>query len=316
VEPQRTEGAVPGTAGTGRVVVGLDGSAGARTALVWGVVEAARRGTDVQVVTAFAADYYWTDAYLFDPQRLDTARTDTEARARKVVDEVRGDEYVAAAGASAVEVDVTVVAGAAADQLVDIATPDDLLVLGSRGRGAVKGAVLGSVALRCVMHGRGPVVVVPHGWSPRAGSPATVVVGFDASPAARLALTAGLGEAGLRGARVEVVTAFETAGPWVDLHAAGGRSIDEAREVIQAQASQAVADAMGGALGPNVEVLAVEGPPAAALVSRSRDADLVVIGSRGHATLPGLVLGSVALRTVARASCPVMVVHPRAGAGG
>jgi nucleotide-binding universal stress UspA family protein len=40
-------------------------------------------------------------------------------------------------------------------------------------------------------------------------------------------------------------------------------------------------------------------------------ADLVVVGSRGHATLPGLLLGSVALKLLHGCPCPVVVVQPR-----
>ena len=45
------------------------------------------------------------------------------------------------------------------------------------------------------------------------------------------------------------------------------------------------------------------------LVAAARGADLLVVGSRGHVTLPGRLLGSVSEHVAARASCPVVVVR-------
>jgi nucleotide-binding universal stress UspA family protein len=56
-------------------------------------------------------------------------------------------------------------------------------------------------------------------------------------------------------------------------------------------------------LAPVAKVIARE--------ARRIGADLVVVGSRGHATLPGLLLGSVALKLLHGCPCPVAVVHPR-----
>lgn len=65
-----------------RIVVGIDGSDGARAALVWALTEAAARSAPVEVVTAFPVDFYWTDAYLLDTRRIEAIRADTEARSR------------------------------------------------------------------------------------------------------------------------------------------------------------------------------------------------------------------------------------------
>jgi len=53
------------------------------------------------------------------------------------------------------------------------------------------------------------------------------------------------------------------------------------------------------------------GDPAGRIIDQARDrkADLVVMGSRGHGRLAGLVLGSVAQKVVSHAPCPVTVVR-------
>ena len=57
-----------GARGSARVVVGVDGSPGASAALVWALAEAARSGADVEVVSAFPVDDYWTYPLLADPR--------------------------------------------------------------------------------------------------------------------------------------------------------------------------------------------------------------------------------------------------------
>lgn len=302
--------AEPGGSARPRIVVGVDGSPAARTALAWALTAAARRAADVEVVAAFAVDLYWIDAYLLGPEALGEVRADTEQRARAMVAEVRSDPAVAGVpGAAETTVDVVVLAGRAAENLVQRAESADLLVVGSRGRGGVRSTLLGSVALHVSAHAGCPVVVVHT--PPSSPSSGTVVVGLDDSDHARAALLTAVQEAGRTGNRVDAVLAYEAPNYWSDLAPVMGPGLGETREQALKRGEAIVSDVLGPdpLLRGTVRVVAVEGAPGEALVRHAADAALLVVGSRSRSQLRGMMLGSVALHCVVHAACPVLVVH-------
>ena len=71
----------------------------------------------------------------------------------------------------------------------------------------------------------------------------------------------------------------------------------------------AISDALSEEDAARVVRHLVEGHPARMLVRQAADADLLVIGSRGHGGLAGILVGSVGLHLLAHATCPVVVVH-------
>ncbi len=292
-----------------RIVVGVDGSPGGRAALVWALAAAARSGAEVEVVSAVPVDP-WAAPYLLDVAGVEAVRSDTEARLRASVAEAMGDPAVeSVARDGAVPVHVTVAPGDPAEALVVRAGDAGLLVVGSRGRGAVKGALLGSVALHCAAHAPCPVVVVHPGGS---ASAPRVVVGIEDSPVARATLREAVAHARRLGAGVEAVLVCQPVTYWSDATVPAppvGESLADAR----ARADRIVTDVLGPGPYPDVEVDVEIGAPGDVLVRRSAGAGLLVVGSRSRSRLTGLALGSVALHCVVHASCPVLVVlHDRA----
>jgi nucleotide-binding universal stress UspA family protein len=138
-----------------------------------------------------------------------------------------------------------------------------------------------------------------------------VVVGVDGSAesVAALAWAARYGSAS--GARVRALLAWHYPG------AVGGPPIEKAPESVHAQTEQqmratldeAVAKACPGEAPAGVETSIVYGHPAQVLIDASKEADLLVVGSRGHGAWHGMLVGSVSIHCVTGASCPVVVVR-------
>jgi nucleotide-binding universal stress UspA family protein len=142
-----------------------------------------------------------------------------------------------------------------------------------------------------------------------------IVAGVDGSDGSREALRWAVDEGRLRGARVVALHAWElplapaavSPAPRLDLVGAVTELHERALQLVTAL----VEEVAGGDSTIAVEPVALEGPAAPALIDAARDADLLVVGSRGHGGFTGLLLGSVSQQCVHHAPCPV-VVHRRA----
>lgn len=282
---------------TSRIIaVGVDESEGAAHALRWAVADAARRGATVRAVMA------WT--YLDQPARPGTARHFDpgfgEAAARAVLDDILHERLGDAADA----LERIAVNDHAGPALVGQAHDADLLVVGARGLGLVKSAVLGSVSNYCLHHASTPVAIIgTHAAETIAESVGPVVVGTDGSPAADVALAWAIDDAIARRATLQIVVAWSLpvtgAVPMIDMapFAAG------AEEVL----ARAVAAAHDAGVG-RVKGATTCGNPGQALVAASVGASVTVVGTRGHGGFASLLLGSTSQQVAAHAESPVVVV--------
>lgn len=142
-----------------RIVVGVDGSPGARAALEYALRDAARRDASVEVVAAYAPPEYWAPFYGVEPA---ISAEDVRERVREDTAETVGavTGQLAEALPRMPPVTITASAGVAADALLHAAEGAELLVVGSRGHGGFSSMLLGSVSLQCVLHAPCPVTVV------------------------------------------------------------------------------------------------------------------------------------------------------------
>ena len=144
-----------------------------------------------------------------------------------------------------------------------------------------------------------------------------IVVGVDSSASAKAALRFALEEAHLRGARVRVVHAWQFRPPYgrsVGVEGVPlvlGANLDGYSRAASAELDAIVAEAALGAGGFGIEKRVEQGDPATVLIDQSRDADLLVVGSRGHGGFASLLLGSVSQVCAQHAACPVVIVRGR-----
>ncbi|MFA9446081.1 universal stress protein [Egicoccus sp. AB-alg6-2] len=143
----------------------------------------------------------------------------------------------------------------------------------------------------------------------------TIVVGVDGSERSTAALRWAVEEARLRNAQVEAVYVLDMPGMMASGYTDGlvnpdvlDNAIVGAREEAQRALDEAIADVEAGEVTIRRLVVDDRGP-ADALVERSRDAALLVVGSRGLSGFRELVLGSVSRQAANHAHCPVVIIR-------
>lgn len=144
-----------------------------------------------------------------------------------------------------------------------------------------------------------------------------LVVGVDGSKTASSAVRWAAKEAALRGAKLDLVSAWEVSSPSVGFGLGLAEISDEMLKGLEQNAEEIAATAAGVARDESpdiaIETRTVEGQPAEVLVEAARDADLLVVGSRGMGGFRELLLGSVSQQCAHHATCPVVIVrhaHP------
>jgi nucleotide-binding universal stress UspA family protein len=143
--------------------------------------------------------------------------------------------------------------------------------------------------------------------------PRRYVVGVDGSAASIEALRWAVTEARAHGGAVRAVLVWEL--PYTGLAtsmAQGPYGLPDTTIIEQEAALrlQSCIEAVGDTSPVEVHAEVLEGQPAAVLRELSHEADLVVVGSRGHGGFTALLLGSVSAQVVRHAHCSVVVIRP------
>jgi nucleotide-binding universal stress UspA family protein len=140
---------------------------------------------------------------------------------------------------------------------------------------------------------------------------AKIVVGIDGSDAAKNALRWAVEEARLRQAEVLAVHAWEPPPTIPEPGPAPGFDLVGVLPAVQEAGERLVTTVVGEVVGQEadvkVEPVAIEGPPVEVLIDAGRDAEILVVGSRGLGSFTALLLGSVSQQLAHHAPCPLLI---------
>ncbi len=286
----------------GSIVVGIDGSTGADQALDWATDQAALEHRPLVLVCsarlAAGGDAMWLgqpgvdigaileDLRVASHQMLAHARHRAEQRAPGLVVHeslTRADPRTA---------------------LVDLGERAATVVVGSRGRGPIASALLGSVSVHLAKHATCPVVVVRH--DPDSASHTGVVVDVDDTEQGRVAVEYAYRAASFRG---WPLTALRVV--WDPMHLGADDHVVDVDDPGLTTERRLLSEATAGMREkfPDVQdrLVLVRGRREQQLVRASRHADLLVVGTTPYGVLDQLVHGSVAT-VVEHAACDVAVL--------
>lgn len=291
------------------IVVGYDASPSSQLALDWALTTAREDGRRVDIVHAVPIE---TIPHLA-PATPFGWNPDTPLTAQDVRDEFVSE---AMGRLPADRVRFRQVPGSPSARLVGSASPQDLLVTGSRGHGTIHSALLGSTAYAVAAHAPCPVVIIRTSEratvADRPGPDHPVLVGIDDIETSGAALDGAADWAARYAARLRIVRAVA-----FDALTFAGlplfASDAELESSLKTHADQTLVAAVERvrATHPTLEVTAsvVPGRPGIVLGHESRGAGLAVVGTRGRGGFAGLALGSVTHHVIHDAHCPVLIAR-------
>jgi nucleotide-binding universal stress UspA family protein len=282
----------------------VDGSPESLAAAEWAAREATLRGAPLRIV------YAW----LWQPLDVPLVQ-DREAQAQSAHAVLREAESRVAGRYPDLPVTAELLSGTPVDALLNEAARSDMLVLGSRGHGALVGFLLGSYGQQVIAAATRPVVLVraQHGETGDLEG-REVVVGQQGGPEdSEDVLAFAFEAAAARGATVRAVRAWSLP-PLYAYSPASMRLLDEAGGLEPFEKK-----ALGEALAPLRErfpgVPVIEhveiGSAGQVLLSAASRAELLVVGRRVRRSPIGAHIGSVAHAALHHAACPVAVVPHR-----
>lgn len=139
-----------------------------------------------------------------------------------------------------------------------------------------------------------------------------ILVGVDGSGHSQRALEWAMKEAGLRHTPLTVLTVHQAVAGYyggVSIYTDDPAQTEEARQAAQAETGKVLAS-LAEPRPASVTVTAVHGFPVEEIIKAGRDADIIVLGSRGAGGFTRLMMGSTAGQVAQHAPCPVLIVPP------
>jgi nucleotide-binding universal stress UspA family protein len=296
------------------ILVGADGSPASRMALRWAAEESVLRGVPVTIVHVLGTETIGNGLTSFPTPLASTElATWREAEGRRILAAASRIARERPPGDDGEPVRRRLVWGAPAPVLIDWSDRAELVVLGRRGQGAFRNALLGSISAAVGRHAHAPVAVIDgEECAPALATRTSVLVGIDGSADADCAAAVAFGEASRR--RLDLVALHA----WTDAEVERLGSMEDSS--AQRFAAKLLRDRLAGLerLHPEVAVhhLVVDGAPAAHLIEHSAYAQLTVVGRRGRGGFESMLMGSVGGAVLQAARSPVIVTPPRTSATG
>lgn len=282
------------------VVVGVDGSENSDLAIRYAVAEARRRGTGITLVHA---------VHETAPMAAMLPLYSVEILAREGRLLVEDGERRVLELDPDLEVGSSVEAGSSVGVLVDAAKRAEVIVLGHRSRTLAGRVLTSSTTVGVAARAHCPTVSVPVTWTPH-HQHGRVVVGLDDSEPAHDALAVAFAEARRRGAALTVLHAWRLPAMYDDIVAARVW-VDDWRATAPEHMEKTLAPWREAYPDVALESSFRHDWPGPALLDASEQADLLVVGRRGHGAPLGFYLGSIARLLLREAHCPVMVAPHR-----
>lgn len=230
-----------------------------------------------------------------------------ERSARHVLRHAEREFHASLGGSVPVDLHLVIGDGSIVSTLADASKEAQLVVVGSRGLGALRRLMLGSVSSGLLHHAHCPVAVVRTGAADAelCGGDAPVLLGLDGTPASEAATAVAFDEASRRGVDLVALHAWSDVG----IHLMFGADWHE----CEPQAGEWLAERLAGweEQYPDVCVRRriVCDEPAYWLIEESRRAQLLVVGSHGRGGFSGMLLGSTSSAAAQMSSAPVIVVR-------
>ncbi|MFK0128429.1 universal stress protein [Streptomyces nigra] len=275
------------------LVVGVDGSDPSLVAVDWAADEAVRHGLTLRLVHASLWERY--------------AGTVPTLGAGRFSERVLAEHLVASAAeraarrAPGLRITTDILPAEAVDGLLHEGANAHALVVGDRGRGELKGLLLGSVSLGVAARARCPVIVVRGDDAGVVGLHERILLGVGDAVTGERAADFAVREAETRDCALDAVRAWRRPAPI-------GEAPDDAERRATALLDDALRAPLAAHPGVRVRRTTVEGPARTVLVDRSAAADLVVLGARRRHGHFGLQLGRVGHTLLHHAQCPVAIV--------
>jgi nucleotide-binding universal stress UspA family protein len=282
------------------ILVGVDGSAESDAAIRWATHEAVMRRAPLTLTHVVAPV---VASWPMGP--MHGSITEWQGNnALHVLEQARKTVQACVTKSELPDVYTEILHSSIVPTLVDASEGMQIVVVGSRGTGALGRLLLGSVSTGLVHHASCPVAVIrPEPASSDGDSP--VLLGIDGSPASEAATALAFDEASRRGVALAALHAWSDVAVFPILGMDWHEYESEGREIL----GERLAGWQEQYPDVHVQRRLVCDQPARWLIRESQHAQLVVVGSRGRGGFASTWLGSVSSAVAQSAEVPVIVVR-------